>query len=534
MRRKVRSRERWVPVIAVGLLSLVPWLMTAGEVVQSADEAATVAPLTPREKAVHVLDRLAFGARPGEVDEVLDAGVDRWIEQQLHPQSIDDSAVEQDLRRYKTLGMSDETLFDQYEKPLLEARRSRKKVEGQEEPSEQDLDQMKQQLREQMGPGWNPRQPLAELTAARITRAVESNRQLEEVLVDFWVNHFNIYARKGPERVMITSFERDVIRPNLWGHFDDLLLATAKSPAMLFYLDNVRSVAEMDQRSALGQRLTGAESPMLRRSGSRGRGASLRSGSRDTEARMRRIRELQNAGLNENYARELMELHTLGVDGGYTQKDVTELARVLTGWSMRGFEEGGGFVFRSMLHDSGSKRVLGHDFPAGGGMDEGEQMLRILARSPATARHLAAELCVRFVSDDPPPALVDRVAAVYLRSGGDLRKTVEAVITSPEFFDPANFRTKVKSPFEFTVSALRAMGATTDGRFVAQQLAEMGEPLYLCQPPNRLLRSGRRLGQQRCADGPAQLCGRRCLGTGPGRSDDESSRRGPQSAPRRA
>jgi uncharacterized protein (DUF1800 family) len=190
-------------------------------------------------------------------------------------------------------------------------------------------------------------------------------------------------------------------------------------------------------------------------------------------------------GLNENYARELMELHTLGVDGGYTQTDVTELARVLTGWSIAGPRESdpGRFVFRARLHDAGQKVVLGQRFASGGGMEEGEQAIRMLARRPETARHVAFQLCQRLVADAPPPALVARVAERFLATRGDLRETVRAIVTSPEFFAPEYYRAKVKSPFEYAVSAIRAVGATTDGRAVSKQIAEMGEPLYLCQPP---------------------------------------------------
>src|SRR6266508_2264564 len=192
----------------------------------------------------------------------------------------------------------------------------------------------------------------------------------------------------------------------------------------------------------------------------------------------------QQRGLNENYARELMELHTLGVDGGYTQKDVTELARALTGWSIVRPEQGAGFLFRAALHDTGAKTVLGHRLPAGGGIEEGEMMIRILARHPATAGRIAFQLCQRFVADAPPSELVERVAKKFLGTGGDLRETVRAVVTSPEFFDPRYYRAKIKSPFEYVVSAVRAVGASPDDALpIARQLAQMGEPLYLCQPP---------------------------------------------------
>jgi uncharacterized protein (DUF1800 family) len=282
------------------------------------------------------------------------------------------------------------------------------------------------------------------------------------------MNHFNVYARKGLARVAIVSFERDTIRPRVFGRFEDLLLATAKSPAMLAYLDNARSAAEPSNRPP-----------------SRGRGAFAAAVARKGPT-----------GLNENYARELLELHTLGVDGGYTQSDVTELARVLTGWSIgapreegrpggRRFETAapGEFLFRERLHDVGEKTVLGRRFPAGGGIGEGEEAIRMLARHSSTARHIARELCERLVGDAPPDALVSRVAARFTATHGDLRETVRAIVESPEFFDPAFYRAKVKSPFEYAVSAVRALGAETDGRAIARSIEEMGEPLYLCAPP---------------------------------------------------
>ena len=322
------------------------------------------------------------------------------------------------------------------------------------------------EIRQRIPPENRPRRVIEELSAARIVRATESERQLNEVLVDFWMNHFNVFAGKGLDRVFTTSFERDVIRPRIWGRFEDLLLATAKSPAMLFYLDNAQSTADEAHRPARPIPFRREFAVLLGMRG--GAGNPNRS----------------SGGLNENYARELLELHTLGVDGGYTQKDVTELARVLTGWSIGRPEQGSGFVFRAPLHDIGTKTVLGTPFPPGGGIEEGESMIRILARHPSTARHIAFQLCRRFVADDPPKALVDRVAKRFLETGGDLRETVRAVVTSEEFFDPQYYRAKVKSPFEYVISALRAVGASPEDALpIARQLAQMGEPLYLCQPP---------------------------------------------------
>ncbi len=422
-----------------------------------------------RDKALHALNRLTFGPRPGDVDRVLEMGLARWIGSQLKPETIADSPMAARLRDLPTLAMSSKEIFNVYEKPFREARRQRRLLARSAAMSEvaagtEDLREREE--RDRIPPEKRPRRVIEELSTARVLKAVYSERQLNEVLVDFWMNHFNVYAAKGLDRVFITSFERDVVRPRIWGRFEDLLVATAKSPAMLFYLDNAQSVSERENR------------PLSRRATFFGRGAGADASMLDPAPPVR-----PKGGLNENYARELMELHTLGVDGGYTQKDVTELARVLTGWSIE--RDGGGtFVFRARVHDAEVKTVLGRTFPAGGGIEEGEEMIRRLARHPGTARHIALRLAERLVADAPPAALVDRVAKTFLATDGDLRQTVRALVESPEFFDRASYRAKVKSPFEYVVSAIRATGAETDaGIPLLRQIAQMGEPLYLCQPP---------------------------------------------------
>ena len=415
-----------------------------------------------REEALHVLNRLGFGPRPGDVERVAAMGISRYVEQQLHPERIADGAVEAKLERLPTIWMSNAELFDRFERPLRDAVR---KAGGKDADAEK--------VRASLPPESRPRRVIEELASARIIRATESNRQLDELMADFWLNHFNVFGGKGLDRVYLTSFERDVVRPRMWGRFEDLLMATAKSPAMLFYLDNARSTADEEHRPRTAY----------------GRRALLAGRAPGMDPEMARLAK-DNAprGLNENYARELMELHTLGVDGGYTQRDVTELARVLTGWSITAGREArrggeGEFVFRPAVHDIGGKTVLGVRLPPGGGLSEGETMIRILANHPATARHIATQLCERLVADDPPRQLVDRVTGVFLSTHGDLRETVRAIVTSPEFLDPAVYRSKVKSPFEYVVSAVRASGGTTDGQALARQLVQMGEPLYMCQPP---------------------------------------------------
>ncbi len=439
--------------------------------------------LTDQQRALHALNRLGFGPRPGDVDRVLRTGVDTWIEQQLHPEGIPDEAVQTRLEQYATLRMSDADIIRTYYAPVLEAQKQANQAAAAGNTAKVDPAEMRKELLQQIPPEKRPQRVMEELTAQRVIRAAESDRQLDEVMVDFWFNHFNVFAGKGNDRFLLTSYERDVIRPHIWGRFEDLLMATAKSPAMLFYLDNMRSVADPENRPKPAPRVV--VMPFGRGifgGGFRGRfGAGVAvvpPVNRRTAANQAR------GGLNENYAREIMELHTLGVNGGYTQTDVTELARVFTGWTIEGPQQGGGFVFRLQLHDVGPKTVLGVRFPAGGGIEEGEKMIHVLAHHPSTARHIAFKLCQRLVADEPPPALVDRVAKKFLSTDGDLRATVRAVIESPEFWAPQTYRAKVKSPFEYEISAVRAIGATvTDPVAIVRSLQQLGEPLYGSQPP---------------------------------------------------
>jgi uncharacterized protein (DUF1800 family) len=416
------------------------------------------------DKAItHALNRLAFGPTPEQVEEVKRVGLAAWIDRQLHPERIKDDDLDARLARLETIDLDAQTIAEEYIAPARRERRERQlkqQADGNGEPMMQDP-AMRRGQGQAGGQGQavtsaaarKNRQVFSELAEAKLLRAVYSERQLEEVLVDFWFNHFNVFGRKGQTEIYITEYERDVIRPHVFGNFRELLGATAKSPAMLFYLDNWMSVDP--------------NAPALKR-----RPQNATNG--QNRAR----------GLNENYARELMELHTLGVDGGYTQKDVVEVARALTGWTIGQPRQGGGFRFAAALHDRGEKRVLGHTIPAGGGVDDGERVLDIVANHPSTAKHIAFKLAQRFVSDTPPQALVDRAAARFRDTKGDLREVVRTIITSPEFFAPETYRAKVKTPFEFVASALRATGAdVSSGMPVARALAGMGMPLYLCQPP---------------------------------------------------
>jgi uncharacterized protein (DUF1800 family) len=285
-----------------------------------------------------------------------------------------------------------------------------------------------------------------DLLESKLLRAIESNRQLAEELDDFWFNHFNVFYEKGADRFLIPEYERDVIRPNVLGKFRDLLEATAKSPAMLFYLDNFQSVR-----------------PDL-----------------DANNKNRKVKR----GLNENYGRELMELHTLGVNGGYTQQDVTEVARCFTGWTILEPRKGGGFFYNDKLHDKGEKVVLGHVIPAGGGMDDGEKVLDILAAHSSTAHFISKELAQRFVADNPPDALVEKMAQTFLASDGDIRQVMKTMLDSKEFWSQGAYRAKLKTPFEMVASSVRALGAdVTDAWALANQVGNLGEPLYRKQEP---------------------------------------------------
>ncbi|GHG94033.1 DUF1800 domain-containing protein [Comamonas sp. JC664] len=423
-------------LLSVGFLAVV--VLSCASTPHPTPEDAPAPPAFDEARAVHVLRRLAFGPSARSLADLRRLGVEGWVASQLdRPGAPLPPALDAKLQALPTLTMSMAELVRDYpprkqrEQALLDGREL-------ERPARIGLEQ----------------------SAAKLLRAVESPNQLEEVLVDFWFNHFNVSADKGAVRWMVTSYERDAIRPNVFGNFRELLGATARHPAMLFYLDNWRST-----RDGMPERMA-REAPLTDDDGE------------DSEP------AAPMPGLNENYARELLELHTLGVDGGYTQQDVREVARCFTGWSIRRPRKAPAFFFRRRAHDAEDKQVLGHPIPGSRSEADGERVLDLLARHPSTARHVATRLARRFVSDTPPPALVERVAQVFLASKGDLPTVYRALFQAPEFWAEAARGAKVKTPFEFVVSALRATDAEVTVRpRLVQSLAKMGEPLFRAPAP---------------------------------------------------
>ncbi len=538
-------------IVVLLLLSLLGFGVSAQLALARKKDKQAALQMDQQKRAVHALNRLAFGPRPGDVEHVMAIGVDKWIDQQLHPDKIDDSALDARLSAFPTLRMNTRQIVDNFppeqmikavadgkqslpSDPLKRAvyqaqldryqdkedRKQQTAVAGPDKVADDerarlqqernDADQKVEELldlppdqrmkallkmspeeqrivtnslqgdkRDEFLEGMNPRQRETidalnhpqqvvnnELVEGKLLRAVYSDRQLQEVMTDFWFNHFNVFIGKGADHYLLTSYERDVIRPHALGKFEDLLVATAQSPAMLFYLDNWLSVGpNSDVANGIPKRAGKEAKQRIRDKGQTSRAKGKRN------------------GLNENYGRELMELHTLGVNGGYTQQDVTEVSRVFTGWTLQRPKQGGGFTFDERTHEPGEKIVLGHRIKPNG-EKEGMQVLRILAHHPSTARFVCGKLEMRFVSDDPPQSLVDRMAETFLRRDGNIREVLKTMLESPEFWSPDAYRAKVKTPLEFVVSALRASGAeVADAMPMARQLQTMGMPLFGSQPP---------------------------------------------------
>ena len=576
-RRKSTCYRPWLRWTAV--LTLV--LLTAG--LSASKKSKNASTIDEQKRALHALDRLTFGPRPGDVQSVVSMGVDKWIDQQLHPERIDNSAMQARLAGYRTLEMSSREMLlefppnpvakavidgklpmpaDPYRRAVYVAAIDRVQQKEQQKqdsttapanasaspgapPSSQPsmqpvgVEQRRQDRREarslvdDLAPlppdarmkrilalpvaqqrdltqgipfekrqallaGMSPQQretvlalnnPAGvvnnELQSAKLLRAVYSDRQLEEVMTDFWFNHFNVFIGKGADHYLVTAYERDVIRPHVLGKFKDLLVATAQSPAMLFYLDNWQSEGP-DSDAARGVPVRGQNAGMNGPFARRGVMYPVPRPPRPSQQQPPNAQNNQQKrrnGLNENYARELMELHTLGVNGGYTQQDVTQVARVFTGWTIDEPNRGGGFIYRPRLHEPGEKVVLGHKIKESG-EKEGMLVLEILARHPSTARFISTELAQRFVSDDPPPSLIDAMSKTYLKTDGDIRAVLQTMFRSAEFWAPEAYRARVKTPLEFVASSLRAMQVEIiDPQPLLGTLNKMGMPLYGSQPP---------------------------------------------------
>jgi len=506
------TRRAASAVLALAIAGMLALAAIVPVIADSKSKAAGSG-LTPDQKIIHLLNRIGYGPRPGDVERVKQMGIDKYIDLQLHPERIDDPAIEAKLANYPSLHMSLTEIQEKYPPPQLLARQLGLK-QGKNAPvlppGEGADENTKREYRQQVMAYYqenNLRPPqflLQELQAQKIIRAAYSERQLQEVMTDFWFNHFNIFWAKNADRNLTTDYEMSVIRPHTMGKFKDLLLATAKSPAMLVYLDNFQSMSP--DAKLPDQRQMRRQGALQRRPGALGGGfgnprlnnPNYRNQQNDREMQRDQMNQQQQQrqaqvpagpkgrkpGINENYAREIMELHTLGVEGGYTQKDVQEVARCLTGWTLDRPRQGTQFVFRPFMHDNGEKTVLGQKIPAGGGIKDGEMVIDILAHHPSTAKFISTKLVRRFVSDTPPQALVDRVASVYTKTDGDIREMLRAIITSPEFNSKEAHRAKIKSPFELAVSAVRALGADVAVPLqTAQFISKMGEPLYLYQAP---------------------------------------------------
>ena len=569
-----------------------------------------------QKRALHALNRLTFGPRPGDIQKVTAMGVDQWIDLQLHPEKIPDNAIEARLAAFRTLHMNSREMVEAFpdqqmirqikdgKKPMpsdpaqlamvrvqiarMDERKERKedaagvtpaqlplgpaaentakteaelaaaaaadsgnmsaenKMSGSAEqnsaismngssdgvdmkttpvddaeakrredrlyadlkiqgladvspderykkvlalPADEQLvfaDSLRGGKGQDLLAGLNPMQRETlqamnnpqgvisdELVEAKLLRAIYSERQLDEVMTDFWFNHFNVFVNKGADRVLLTTYEQQVIRSHAMGKFEDLLLATAKSPAMLFYLDNWLSVGPDSPRAMGGPARNAGPYGPYRRNPRRFPNANPNANEK----------RRPNSGLNENYGRELLELHTLSVNGGYSQKDVTEVAKVFTGWTIDKPFEGGGFRFDPRMHEPGPKYVLGHRIKEKG-EDEGREVLHRLATSPQCAHFISLKLAQRFVADDPPPALVDRMAKTFEKKKGDIREVLSTMFHSPEFWADGTYRAKMKTPLEFVASAVRATGAEVDDALpLTRQLGNMGMPLYGAQPP---------------------------------------------------
>lgn len=461
--------------------------------------------LTERQAAAHLIDRFTFGSKPGQIDEVVKKGLENWFAEQLDGK-LEDNALKERLKEYDALNLTNEQVlatFPRNSKILRQA--IEEGVISKDSVNKSDKDAYKGKLKEYMElKGYREQKELyRQFANQKILTAAYSNNQLHQVLTEFWFNHFNVSATKNDCAQFIPAYERDVIRPNVTGKFNDLLLATAQSPAMLFYLDNFNSSGKNAESEAQEQKRRQVLEKQMK--------AVMDGNEEDKEKKIEQLKKKKrDQDLNENYAREVMELHTLGVDGGYTQADVTEAARVLTGWTVyplkdlgpsnfarklidkfgeenlinRGFVHKGDFFFAMNRHDDKEKKVLGKTFAAGGGYEEGVELIRMLANHSSTATFISKKLAVRFVSDNPPQTLIDKMAAAFTKSEGNIKEVLMTMVAAPEFWRTESIREKTKSPFELTISAVRALDANVEAPFMLYQwISKMGQRLYYYQAP---------------------------------------------------
>ncbi len=522
MQNNIRQVNQLCSAVLILALSIVSPLSVFAQKSRSLNPA--VKKLTEQQKVLHLLNRITFGARPGEVERVNKIGWEQYLEQQMQPEKISDEAVAQKLQPLATLSMSDEQMAKTYDPPQAVIKELRERFQAKISSPANAVEvtvngEMKAEMKEGQPKavnnadvlidpqrrreyakalidlGYRPRQEVInELQASKLIRAVSSERQMQEVLTDFWFNHFNVFANKGADHYLITNYENQTIRPNIFGKFEDLLMATAKSPAMLFYLDNWLSTAPDAKMPDFQKLRQMRQERMNNQSAPNNPRLEIRQMERPQQSNadpkmMEKMAQQQapgkrRRGINENYAREIMELHTLGVDGGYTQKDVQEVARCLTGWTLKQPRNGGGFTYAPFMHDNGEKVVLGQKISAGGGQQDGEKVIKLLAHHPATAKFISTKLARKFVSDNPPASLIEKMSQTFLKKDGDLREVYKTMLTSSEFWAAESYRAKIKTPFEMTVSAVRALGAETNGSPQFHKwIQQMGEGLFLAQPP---------------------------------------------------
>jgi uncharacterized protein (DUF1800 family) len=452
--------------------------------------------LSSHEAAAHLLSRFSFGAKPGQVDEVVKMGLEKWFQQQLLADA-NEAVVNKKLAGYESLGMTNEEIVQTFPRPAQLLRKAIRDGAVERDSIGNNKKDYRKELKAYMDK--NDMKPLQELLRQlinqKIIRATYSDNQLQEVLTDFWFNHFNVSLTKGEIRQYVTVYERDAIRPNVLGRFENMLLATAKSPAMLAYLDNAKSTVNEENATGVQKKVAERREEMMEK--------MMTEGAQKNEKGKVKVPKMQ--GLNENYAREIMELHTMGVDGGYTQQDVTQAARVLTGWTINpeieysvkakqkpneqrlrklGVIMDGDFVFAANKHDKQEKKVLGITFPAGGGYDEGVKLIRMLAAHKSTAKFISRKMAVRFVSDNPPQSMVDKMAKTFLETNGDIKEVLITMTTSAEFWNKEALREKTKSPFELAISAVRSLNAEVNAPYqLYTWITKMGQQIYFYQAP---------------------------------------------------